>query len=60
MKSPGISSPLSAACPNCGGKKFVTCLNCRGDGRAVPRELDRKTSDAAEADLRLEEVGMSN
>lgn len=30
----------------------------RGDGRAVPRELDRKTADAAEVDLRLEEIGM--
>ena len=30
----------------------------RGDGRAVPRELDKKTATAAEEDLRLEEIGM--
>lgn len=35
-------------------------LHRRGDGRAVPRELDRKTADVAELDLRLEEIGMSN
>lgn len=39
---------------------FVAVFATRGDGRAVPRELDRKTADAAEVDLRLEEIGMSN
>lgn len=59
-KLPGADSTTVLPCPGCSGSKYVECLNCRGDGRAVPRELDRKTADAAEVDLRLEEIGMSN
>ncbi|CAM9388277.1 unnamed protein product, partial [Hapterophycus canaliculatus] len=57
-KLPGSGVYTTLACPGCAGKKYIACLNCRGDGRAVPRELDRKTADAAEVDLRLEEIGM--
>ncbi|CAM9605902.1 unnamed protein product [Scytosiphon promiscuus] len=57
-KLPGSDVYSTLPCPGCAGKKYIACLNCRGDGRAVPRELDRKTADAAEVDLRLEEIGM--
>ncbi|CAM9232529.1 unnamed protein product [Pylaiella littoralis] len=58
-KLPGSDVYSALPCPGCSGKKYINCLNCRGDGRAVPRELERKTADAAEVDLRLEEIGMS-
>ncbi|CAM9320833.1 unnamed protein product [Ectocarpus fasciculatus] len=58
VKQPGSDAYSTLPCPGCSGKKYIRCLNCRGDGRAVPRELDRKTADAAEVDLRLEEIGM--
>ncbi|CAM9965106.1 unnamed protein product [Ectocarpus sp. 12 AP-2014] len=58
VKLPGSDTFSTLPCPGCAGNKYITCLNCRGDGRAVPRELERKTADAAEVDLRLEEIGM--
>ncbi|CAN0201208.1 unnamed protein product, partial [Laminaria digitata] len=57
-KLPGAETFSTLPCPGCSGTRYINCLNCRGDGRAVPRELDRKTADAAEVDLRLEEIGM--
>ena len=43
-------------CPRCNGRGTVVCVNCKGDGRALPTILDAKVSRDPETEM--EEVGM--
>ena len=43
-------------CPSCMGAGTVTCINCKGDGLAIPVMLDKKVS--RDPETRLEEYGM--
>ncbi|KAG5177080.1 hypothetical protein JKP88DRAFT_248994 [Tribonema minus] len=47
---------ISLGCPTCSGMTYITCINCKGDGRSVPNFLNRKTSRDPEDEL--EEIGM--
>jgi hypothetical protein len=37
-------------------KTYITCINCKGDGRTVPIFLNKQTSRDPESEL--EEIGM--
>ncbi|CAM9227648.1 unnamed protein product [Choristocarpus tenellus] len=46
---------VSVTCPECNGKTYITCINCKGDGRAVPNFLNKKVSRDPESEI--EDVG---
>jgi DnaJ-class molecular chaperone len=43
-------------CPTCYGSGFITCINCKGDGLAIPVMLNKRTS--RDPETRLEEYGL--
>ncbi|CAM9361474.1 unnamed protein product [Discosporangium mesarthrocarpum] len=46
---------VTRTCPACLGKTYVTCINCKGDGRAMPNFLNKKVSRDPESEI--EDVG---
>lgn len=52
----GLQQVQEQDCPNCEGTGAVTCLNCRGDGLALPVILNKRVSRDPES--RLEALGL--
>eukprot|EP00622_Pseudochattonella_farcimen_P002598 FR737563.1.p1 GENE.FR737563.1~~FR737563.1.p1 ORF type:complete len:156 (-),score=13.72 FR737563.1:136-603(-) len=46
----------TCACDKCRGSGFVTCINCKGDGRAVPLMLN--TFQSRDPESEMEDLGM--
>lgn len=55
LRSTGEPSTVTLTCPCCSGKTYITCVNCRGDGRGVPLFLNKKASRDPESEI--EDVG---
>lgn len=51
----GVVTTTTLTCPSCRGKTFISCVNCKGDGRAVPLFLNKKVSRDPESEI--EDVG---
>lgn len=49
------TTTTTLTCPCCRGKTFITCVNCKGDGRGVPLFLNKKVSRDPESEI--EDVG---
>lgn len=43
-------------CPTCQGSGYITCINCKGDGLAIPVMLNKKLS--RDPETRLEALGL--
>ncbi|CAM9909222.1 unnamed protein product [Scytosiphon promiscuus] len=53
--SSAVVTTTTLTCPCCRGKTFITCVNCKGDGRGVPLFLNKKVSRDPESEI--EDVG---
>lgn len=53
--SSGVVTTTTRTCPSCRGKTFISCVNCKGDGRGVPLFLNKKVSRDPESEI--EDVG---
>lgn len=53
--SSGVVTTTTLTCPSCRGKTFISCVNCKGDGRGVPLFLNKKVSRDPESEI--EDVG---
>ena len=51
-----MASQRSCDCAKCAGTGYVTCVNCKGDGRNVPLALNPTVSRDPESEL--ENLGM--
>lgn len=51
----GGVTTTTLTCPSCRGKTFISCVNCKGDGRGVPLFLNKKVSRDPESEI--EDVG---